>query len=424
MYGRGVLHPDHVPTPAEIREAAARLRPVAIATALEPAPRLSREHGGEVLLKREDLQITRSYKIRGAYNLIEQLPDVIRGRGVVCASAGNHAQGVAYSCARLGVPAFVFLPRSTPRQKLARIREIGGEHTRIELAGDSYDEAAQTAIAFADTRGLPVVPPFDHPDIIAGQGTVGLELVEAPTGPPDVLVVPVGGGGLIAGIAAYVRHEHPGALIIGAEPAGAPSMTRALEAGHPVWLSSLDPFVDGAAVRQVGELPLRITADMVDAVVEVAEGAVCTAMLRLYQHEGIVAEPAGALSVAALDQLADRIRGRRVACVLSGGNNDVSRYAEVIERSLVHEGLKHYFLVEFPQRPGALRSFIDGALGPGDDITFFEYTKKTNRESGPALVGIELARREDLEPLLERMSRTGISYRALDSTSPLFSFLV
>lgn len=419
-----VLHADHVPSPGDIREAAERLRPVAVLTPLEGCPRLSREHGCEVVLKREDLQITRSYKIRGAYNLIEQLPDSVRGRGVVCASAGNHAQGVAHSCARLGVPAYVFLPRSTPRQKLARIREIGGEHVRIELAGDSYDEAAQSAIAFADTRGLPMVPPFDHPDIIAGQGTVGLEIVDGATAPPDVVVVPVGGGGLIAGIAAAVRSVHPSAVILGAEPAGAPSMSRALEAGHPVWLSSLDPFVDGAAVRQVGDLPLRITADLVDAVVEVPEGAVCSAMLSLYQHEGIVAEPAGALSVAALGQLADRIRGRRTVCVLSGGNNDVSRYAEVIERSLVHEGLKHYFLVEFPQRPGALRGFIDGALGPSDDITYFEYTKKTNRESGPALVGIELARREDLEPLLERMARTGISYQALDSTSPLFAFLM
>ena len=420
----GVLRADHAPTPTDIREAAFRLRAVAVATPLERSPRLSREHGCDLRIKREDLQVTRSYKIRGAYNLIEQLPDLIRGRGVVCASAGNHAQGVAYSCARLGVPAFVFLPRSTPRQKLARIREIGGEHARIELAGDSYDEAAQSAIAFADTKGLPVVPPFDHPDIIAGQGTVGLEMVDGAAEPPEVLVVPVGGGGLAAGIAAYVKREHPQTVIIGVEPAGAPSMTEALRAGRPVWLPSLDRFVDGAAVRQVGELPLRIVAELVEEVVTVAEGAVCTAMLQLYQHEGIVAEPAGALSVAALDQLGERLRGRRVACVLSGGNNDVSRYAEVIERSLVHEGLKHYFLVEFPQRPGALRGFIDNALGAGDDITFFEYTKKTNRESGPALVGIELARREDLEPLLERMSRTGISFRSLDSRSPLFSFLV
>ncbi|HEY0411188.1 MAG TPA: threonine ammonia-lyase IlvA, partial [Candidatus Dormibacteraeota bacterium] len=334
-----MLRADHAPTPTEIREAAARLRPVAVATPLERSPRLSREHGCDLRIKREDLQVTRSYKIRGAYNLIEQLPDVIRGRGVVCASAGNHAQGVAYSCARLGVPAFVFLPRSTPRQKLARIREIGGEHARIELAGDSYDEAAQTAIAFADTKGLPVVPPFDHPDIIAGQGTVGLEMVDGAAEPPEVLVVPVGGGGLAAGIAAYVKREHPQTVIIGVEPAGAPSMTEALRAGRPVWLPSLDGFVDGAAVRQVGELPLRIVAELVEEVVTIAEGAVCTAMLQLYQHEGIVAEPAGALSVAALDQLRERLRGRRVACVLSGGNNDVSRYAEVIERSLVHEGL-------------------------------------------------------------------------------------
>jgi threonine dehydratase len=421
---RAVLRADHIPTPADVRQAAARLEALAVPTALELSPRLSEEHGGEVRLKREDLQLTRSYKIRGAYNLIEQLPDSVRHRGVVCASAGNHAQGVATSCARLGVPAFVFVPRSTPRQKVARIREVGGELARIELAGDSYDEAAQTAIAFADTKGLPVVPPFDHPDIIAGQGTVGLELFETAWTGPEIVVVPVGGGGLIAGIASLVKREHPHVEVIGAEPAGAPSMCRALEAGHPVWLSAIDPFVDGAAVRQVGELCHRITAELVDAVVEVAEGAVCSAMLRLYQHEGIIAEPAGALSIAALDQLGDRIRGRRVACILSGGNNDVSRYAEVIERSLVHEGLKHYFLVEFPQRPGALRAFIDGALGPTDDITFFEYTKKTNRESGPALVGIELARRDDLPPLLDRMHRTGISFQPVDPSGPLFAFLV
>lgn len=421
---RAVLHADHLPTPADVRQAAARLAAIAVATPLQPSPRLSQEHGAEVHLKREDLQLTRSYKIRGAYNLIEQLPPPVRHQGVVCASAGNHAQGVAYSCARLGVPAFIFLPRSTPRQKVARIREVGGELARIEMAGDSYDEAAQSAIAFADINGLPIVPPFDHPDIIAGQGTVGLELFETAWTGPEVVVVPVGGGGLIAGIASLVKRAHPHVEVIGAEPAGAPSMCRALEAGHPVWLPGIDPFVDGAAVRQVGELCCRITAELVDAVVEVAEGAVCSAMLRLYQHEGIIAEPAGALSIAALEQLGDRIRGRRVACILSGGNNDVSRYAEIIERSLVHEGLKHYFLVEFPQRPGALRAFIDGALGPTDDITFFEYTKKTSRESGPALVGIELARRDDLPPLLDRMRRTGISFQPVDPSGPLFTFLL
>jgi threonine dehydratase len=421
---RGVLRADHTPTPADVRQAAGRLEPVIVATPLEHSRRLSQEHAADVRLKREDLQVTRSYKIRGAFNLIEQLPDTARGRGVVCASAGNHAQGVAHSCARLGVPAYVFLPRSTPRQKIARIREVGAEGARIELAGDSYDEAAQSAVAFADAKGLPMIPPFDHPDIIAGQGTVGLELFETTTPGPEVLVVPIGGGGLISGIAALVKREHPHVEIIGVEPAGAPSMTRALAAGHPVWLPTIDAFVDGAAVRQVGELPCRIVAELVDTVVEVAEGAVCTAMLRLYQHEGIIAEPAGALSIAALGQLGERIRGRRVACILSGGNNDVSRYAEVIERSLVHEGLKHYFLVEFPQRPGALRSFIDGALGPTDDITFFEYTKKTNRESGPALVGVELARRDDLAPLLERMQRVGLRFQPLDPNTPLFSFLV
>ncbi|HXX89189.1 MAG TPA: threonine ammonia-lyase IlvA [Acidimicrobiales bacterium] len=408
----------------DVRAAQARLAPVGVRTPLQVNERLSERVGARVLVKREDLQVVRSYKIRGAFNFIASLgPDAL-GAGVVCASAGNHAQGVAWSCRHLGVRGVVFLPRRTPRQKVARIRALAGELVDLRFEGDTFDEANAAAAAYATESGATVVPTFDHPETIAGQGTIALEVVEELGGAPDVLVAPVGGGGLIAGIAVGLHGLGAPTTVLGAQPAGAPAMVRSLEAGHPMTVEPTDAFVDGAVVGTPGRLTFAIVRDLVDSIVLVDEGRVCTEQLDLYQVEGIVAEPAGALALAALDQFSPRLAGRTVVCILSGGNNDVARYDEIIERSLVYEGLKHYFIVSFPQRPGALRAFVDECLGPTDDIVLFEYIKKTSREYGPALVGIELAERDDLQPLLARIEASGLEAQRVAPGTPAFRLLV
>ena len=331
---------------------------------MEECPRLSAETGTTVLLKREDLQVVRSYKLRGAFNLMSQLTDDERAAGVVCASAGNHAQGVAFACRALDIKGRIYLPNTTPRQKRDRILSHGAGMVELVMHGDTFDDAAQGAAQHAADSGAVLVPPFDDRRTIAGQGTVVRELLQQWGRLPDVIVVPVGGGGLIAGIVTYLSERAPRVRIVGAEPAGAPSMIAALRAGGPVRLDAMDPFVDGAAVRRIGTLPYDIVAAAGVQMVAVDEGAICTSMLQLYQNEGIVAEPAGALAVAALAEL-DLTPGSTVVALITGGNNDVSRYGEIVERSLVNLGLKHYFLVDFPQEPGALRRFLDEVLGPG-----------------------------------------------------------
>jgi threonine dehydratase len=408
----------------EVEEAAGRLAGVVAATPVERSARLSERVGGEVWLKREDLQVVRSYKVRGAYNFISQLAEDAREHGVVCASAGNHAQGLAYACSALGVPGRVFLPRTTPRQKRDRIAVLGGHDVEVLLVGDTYDDAAAAAREDAATTGATLVPAFDHPRTIAGQGTVVLEAVAQLGVVPDLLVLPVGGGGLLAGAVAWLGERHPEMRVVGVEPAGAASVAAALAAGHPVELEAIDRFVDGAAVRRAGDVTFPLVRDSGAQVVAVAEGRVCTEMLALYQSDGIIAEPAGALAPAALGEAVQPEPGTTTLVVLSGGNNDVSRYAEVVERALVHEGRKHYFLVDFPQEPGALRRFLDDVLGPDDDITLFEYIKRNNRETGPALVGIELGRPEDLGPLLARMDAAPPDVQPVPPDSPLFRFLL
>ncbi|MED7924485.1 threonine ammonia-lyase IlvA [Nonomuraea sp. LP-02] len=411
---------------AAVEAAAQRLTGVVTTTPLERNPRLSELRGAHVWLKREDMQTVRSYKVRGAYNLIAQLDDDARAAGVVAASAGNHAQGLAYACAALGVHGRVFLPRTTPRQKRDRIAALGGSAIEIVLEGDTYDEASAAAAADAARTGATLVPAFDDPRTIAGQGTVVHEAVTQLGHAPDVVIVPVGGGGLLAGTLAWLGKHHPQTRIIGVEPAGAACMAAALLAGHPVTLPEIDTFVDGAAVRRAGDVTVPIVAAAEVEMVAVPEGRVCSEMLALYQSDGIIAEPAGALAAAALGcpETVDIPAGASVVCVLSGGNNDVSRYAEIVERSLVHEGRKHYFLVEFPQEPGALRRFLDEVLGPNDDITLFEYIKRSNRETGPALVGIELASPSDLVGLLARMDAAPPRIERIDTGSPLFRFLL
>jgi threonine dehydratase len=410
---------------AQIAGAVERLGAVAHRTPLQRIARLSDLTGADVWVKREDLQVGRSYKVRGAYNTIAQLGGDGRSAGVVCASAGNHGQGVAYACRARGIRGHVFVPGTTPRQKRDRITALGGGMVELVVGGDTYDDAAAAALAHAEATGATLVPAFDAVPTVAGQGTVAVEVLEQLGTRPDVVVLPVGGGGLLAGCATWLGTHSPESRVVGVEPAGAATLAAAQRAGAPGTRPGMDTFVDGAAVRRAGDVTFPLVRDSGAELVAVPEGQVCTEMLELYQVDGIIAEPAGALATAALTAgLVPVEPGQTVVCVLSGGNNDVSRYAEVVERSLVHRGLKHYFLVEFPQEPGALRRFLDEVLGPDDDVTRFEYVKKDNRESGPALVGVEIGARDDLEPLLERMARSPLQIEALEPGSPAFRFLV
>ncbi|MDT7727500.1 MAG: threonine dehydratase [Actinomycetota bacterium] len=409
---------------ASVEEAAQRLAGVVTRTPLEPNARLSSRVDARVWLKREDLQTVRSYKVRGAYNFIVQLDEETRARGVVCASAGNHAQGVAYACRRLGANGRVFVPGTTPRQKRERIAALGGSRIEVIVVGETYEDASAAAKEEAQRTGATLVPAFDDLRTVAGQGTVALEVVAQLGFVPDVMVVPVGGGGLIAGIVSWARERHPQMRIVGVEPAGAACMAAALAAGEPVRIAEVDSFVDGAAVRLAGSVTYPLVRDSGAELTAIAEGAVCTEMLSMYQADGVIAEPAGALATAALGNTVKVEPGQTVVCVVSGGNNDVSRYGEIIERSLVHEGLKHYFLVGFPQEPGALRRFLDEVLGPDDDITLFEYVKRNSRETGPALIGIEIARSSDLPGLLDRMARSPLHVEPVEPGSPMFQFLL
>jgi threonine dehydratase len=410
---------------ADVEGAAKRIAPVVAPTPLQVSDRLSAATGATVYLKREDLQSVRSYKLRGAYNLLVQLTEDEIAAGVVCSSAGNHAQGFAYACRSLGIRGRVYVPAKTPRQKLDRIRYHGGEFVELIVVGSTYDMAAAAALEDVGQTGATLVPPYDDLRTMAGQGTVAVEILDQLDGEPDLVVVPVGGGGCIAGITTYLAERTVSTSVLGVEPAGAAAMMAALAAGGPVTLDYVDQFVDGAAVNRAGTLThaaLAAAGDMV-SITTVDEGAVCTAMIDLYQNEGIIAEPAGALSVAALLE-ADVAPGSVVVCLISGGNNDISRYREVLERSLIHLGLKHYFLVDFPQEPGALRRFLDEVLGPNDDITLFEYVKRNNREFGEALVGIELSSAADLDGLLARMRATDIQVEAIEPGSPAYRYLL
>ena len=409
---------------ADIDEAALRIAGVVTPSPLQISDRLSETTRATVYLKREDLQTVRSYKLRGAYNLLMQLTDAEIAAGVVCSSAGNHAQGFALACRSMGIHGRVYVPAKTPKQKRDRIRYHGGEFIELIAVGSTYDQAAAAALEDVARTGATLVPPYDDPRTMAGQGTIAAELLDQLGSEPDLVVVPVGGGGCIAGITTYLAERTTNTSVLGVEPAGAAAMIAALAAGEPVTLDHVDQFVDGAAVNRAGTLTyaaLAAAGDMV-SLTTVDEGAVCTAMLDLYQNEGIIAEPAGALSVAGLLE-ANIEPGSTVVCLISGGNNDVSRYGEVLERSLIHLGLKHYFLVDFPQEPGALRRFLDQVLGAGDDITLFEYVKRNNRETGEALVGIELGSAAELDGLMERMAASEIHVEALEPGSPAYRYL-
>jgi threonine dehydratase len=410
---------------ADIDEAAQRISGVVARSPLQYSERLSEATGASVYLKREDLQAVRSYKLRGAHNLLMQLSEDEIAAGVVCSSAGNHAQGFAMACRSMSIHGRVYVPGKTPKQKRDRIRYHGREFIELIVVGKTYDEAAAAALDDVAKTGATLVPPYDDPRTMAGQGTIAAEILEQLDAEPDLVIVPVGGGGCIAGVTTYLAERTASTSVLGVEPAGAAAMIAALAAGEPVTLDRVDQFVDGAAVNRAGTLTyaaLAAAGDMV-SITTVDEGAVCTAMLDLYQNEGIIAEPAGALSVAALMEVGIEPEST-VVCLISGGNNDVSRYNEVLERSLVHLGLKHYFLVDFPQEPGALRRFLDTVLGPNDDITLFEYVKRNNRETGEALVGVELGSAANLESLLERMKASDIHVETLEPGSPAYRYLL
>lgn len=396
---------------------------------IEPSPLqrnelLSNLYECNVYLKREDMQIVRSFKIRGAYNVIQSLTPVEREAGVVCASAGNHAQGVAYSCKQLGIEGKIFMPTTTPRQKISQVKLFGGSFVEVILTGDSFDDSSNHAKAYCAQENKVFIHPFDDVRTIAGQGTVGLEILNQMPESPDFIFATIGGGGLVAGVATYVDSVSPRTRIIGVEPEGAASMTEALKQGKVVTLSTIEKFVDGAAVKQVGELTFDICKEKLEDIVIVPSGKECTTILELYNNNAIVIEPAGALPVAALDTYREQIRGKNVVCIISGGNNDIDRMQQIKERSLVYEGLKHYFILNFPQRAGALREFLEEVLGPTDDITRFEYTKKNNRDDAPALVGIELKNKDDYEGLIERLSQKDYGYIEINKDPKLFNLLI
>jgi len=407
----------------DFHAAANRLQNVVSHTPLAYNKRLSEKYACSIYLKREDLQIVRSYKLRGAYNMISQLSLEALAKGVVCASAGNHAQGFAFSCAKLKVNGVIFMPTITPAQKINQTRMHGGEFVEIRLTGDTFDDCAATAKAYTSENGLTFIPPFDHLHIIEGQGTVGVEILnDLPN--PDYIFLPVGGGGLAAGVGTFIKNILPKTKLIGLEPEGAPSMQTALLKGRPIRLAEIDPFVDGAAVKQAGEVTFPICQIVLDEMRTVPEGKVCSTILELYNQDAIVAEPAGALSIAALDYFLEEIKGKIVVCIVSGGNNDIDRMQEIKEKSLQFEGLKHYFLIRFAQRPGALKEFVNHVLGPNDDITRFEFIQKHNKETGPALVGIELKNKADYQTLLHNLESYHINYTELNKNDTLFGYLV
>ena len=415
---------SYIPKIQEVKEAMLRIKSVVTTTPLLPSTRLTKIFEANIFLKREDLQQVRSYKIRGAYNKISSLSETDKQKGIVCASAGNHAQGVALSCKMLDIKGDIYMPVTTPQQKIEQVQMFGESNVNIILQGDTFDDSNNAAILFAREKGKTFVPPFDDEKVIEGQATIGLEIFDQADVPIDYVFVPIGGGGLSAGVSSIIKALSPQTKVIGVEPLGAASMKKAFEEGHPVELSEIDKFVDGASVKKVGNLNYEICKQFLDDIVVVPEGKVCQTILDLYNRDAIVVEPAGALTISSLDFYRKKIRGKNVVCVVSGSNNDITRTAEIKERALLYANLKHYFIVRFPQRAGALKEFVAEILGKTDDITYFEYSKKHNRENGPAVVGIELKNEADLQPLIDRMKAHNFYGDYLNNKPDLFQFLI
>ena len=407
-----------------VQEAKSKLEGVAYKTPLMKSLNLSDRFAATILLKREDLQLVRSYKLRGAYNKIWNLSEDQKKNGIVCASAGNHAQGVAYSCMVLGIQGTIYMPSTTPKQKIKQVELFGKSNIKIVLAGDTFDDAYREALAYGQENNLTFIHPFDDPMVIAGQGTVALEILADAEEQIDYLFVPIGGGGLAAGICTVFKEISPNTIIIGVEPEGAPSMLTSIQNGINTTLDHIDKFVDGAAVKRVGDLTFEICKDTLSKVITIPEGKVCSTILNLYNEEAMVVEPAGALTISALDFFKDEIKGKNVVCIVSGSNNDITRTEEIKERSLVYEGLKHYFMIQFPQRPGALKAFVTEVLGPEDDITYFQFSKKNSRESGPVVVGIELKNKEDFQVICDKLNALNFTFEYLNNNPTLFGLLV
>lgn len=414
----------YFPTTEAIDRAAKVLSEILDPTPFQKNANLSDIYDADIYLKREDLQMVRSYKIRGAYNKIRSLSPESLKNGIVCASAGNHAQGVAFSCNKLQIMGSIFMPVTTPKQKIEQVRMFGKEYIEIVLTGDTFDAANSAAISYAQENGKTFIPPFDDPKVMEGQGTIGREILNQCPEKLDYIFVPIGGGGLASGLGSYIKAMSPDTKVIGVEPGGAPCMKAAIEKGELVELEDIDKFVDGAAVKKAGAKTFEVCREVLDDIVVVPEGAVCTMIIQMYNKSAIVVEPAGALSTAALRFYADKIKGKKVACIVSGSNNDITRMEEIREKSLLYEGLKHYFIVNFPQKSGAVVSFITSVIGPTDDLVHIQYIKKTNKNSGPALIGIEIAAKEDFEPLIRRMEAHGLKYEYINDNNLLFEILI
>ena len=417
-------HTKYFPTVEAIEKASGVLEEILTPTPFQRNNNLSDIYDAEVYLKREDLQMVRSYKIRGAYNKIRSIDPENMKNGIVCASAGNHAQGVAFSCSKLQIMGSIFMPVTTPKQKIEQVRMFGREYIEIVLTGDTFDAANSAAIEFAKENNKTFIPPFDDPKVMEGQGTIGLEILKQTDAPLDYIFVPIGGGGLASGLGSYIKQMSPSTKVIGVEPAGAPCMKAAIDNDGVIKLAEIDKFVDGAAVQQAGSFTYEVCKQVLDDIVVVPEGAVCTTIIHMYNKSAIVVEPAGALAVAALKQYKDQIKGKRVACIVSGSNNDITRMEEIREKSLLHEGLKHYFIVTFPQKSGAILSFIQNVIGSSADLVHIQYIKKTNKNFGPALIGIELASKDDFEPFLSRMKENGFAYEYINENNQLFEILI
>jgi threonine dehydratase len=408
----------------EIQEAKNKFKGIVFPTPLSLSRNLSHDFEANIFLKREDLQVVRSYKIRGAYNKMSSLTSSERQQGIVCASAGNHAQGVAYSCNLLQIFGKIFMPKTTPKQKIKQVKLFGKEYVEIVLTGDTFDDSFAAASEVCTAENKIFIHPFDDVKVIAGQGTVGLEILEDATLPIDYVFIPIGGGGLASGLSTVFKELSPNTKIIGVEPEGAPAMKTSIENGKNTRLETIDKFVDGAAVKQVGNHNFKICQENLDDIILVPEGKVCSTILQMYNEEAIIVEPAGALTIAALDFYKDKIKGKNVVCIVSGSNNDIERTAEIKERSLLYEGLKHYFMIQFPQRPGALKEFVNDILGNDDDITYFQFKQKNNRESGPVIVGLELKNKSDIEPIKIKMQEKGFEFQYLNEKEDLFAQLI
>lgn len=400
-----------------------RIKDVVIETPYVENYNLSSKYDCKVFLKREDMQTVRSFKIRGAYNKIKSLGEEEVRNGVVCASAGNHAQGVALSCSKLKIKGTIYMPHPTPNQKVAKVKHFGGQWIEVILTGDTFDDAYISALAASEAKQMAFVHPFNDLDVIAGQGTIAKEMLKQSTEPIDYLFVAVGGGGLLSGVGSYFKQLSPKTKIIAVEAAGAAALQASLKNGSLTSLEKIDSFADGIAVKEIGSLTFKIISEVIDDNITVAEGAICSSILKLYNEEAIVVEPAGAVSIAALENYKEEIKGKTVGVIVCGGNNDVNRTQEIRQRALLHEGKKHYFIIRFPQRAGALKDFLN-VLGPNDDIAHFEYTKKTNRASGPALVGLEVQNKEDFDSLILRMKAEGINFEHINDNPMLFEMLV